>query len=161
MRTIDRVNLGLALVLVLLLWLNRLPHSAAALPLTDMDPGRISEVRVHREGQLQLALLRDAQGWMQTHPDVARALQRRVDTLLGLLQAPVRWELPGTAGDLAHYGLDHPALSLSFDATTLHFGAASAPAGQRYVTLHGRVFLIDDAYYRIASLPARHYLKAD
>jgi hypothetical protein len=157
MRRLDRVNLVLALLLAALLWANRQPPIDPAPPLTGLDPAQVSEIRVLRAEHLQLALLRDTQGWMLTHPDVQRARPQRVNTLLGLLQAPVRWRLQGSPADLARFGLDHPVLTLSFDATQVHFGAASSPPGQRYVALQDRVVLIDEAYFRIAGLPAQHF----
>jgi hypothetical protein len=157
MRRLDRINLALAVLLAALLWANRQPAGEPAPPLTGLDPALVSEVRVQRGEHLQLALLRDTQGWMLTHPEVRRAEPQRVDTLLGVLQAPVGWRLQGSPADLAPFGLDHPVLTLSFDDIQVHFGAASSPPGQRYVAVQGRVVLIDDAYFRVAGLPAQHF----
>ena len=157
MRRLDRINLLLALLLALLLWANRQPPGDPAPPLTGLDPAQVSEIRLLRAGRLQLALLRDTQGWMLTHPSVQRARPQRVNTLLALLQAPVRWRLQDNPADLARFGLHQPLLTLSFDGTMVHFGAPSSPSGQRYVSVHDRVVLIDDAYFRIAGLPASHF----
>jgi len=157
MRRLDYINLALLLLLALLLWLNQQPPRDPAPPLTGLDPAQISEIRVAKAGRLQLALLRDTQGWMLTHPSVERARPQRVNTLLGLLQAPVRWQLHDQPAGLASFGLDHPALTLSFDDTTLHFGSASSPPGQRYIRVQDRIMLIDDAYFRIVGLPAEHF----
>jgi len=157
MRRLDRINLLLALLLALLWWANRQPPGGPATPLTGLDPAQVSEIRVLRAGRLQLALLRDTQGWMVTHPSVQRARPQRVDTLLALLQAPVHWRLQDKPADLARFGLDQPVLTLDFDDTRVHFGAASSPPGQRYVAVQEQVLLIDDAYFRIAGLPAQHF----
>jgi hypothetical protein len=156
MRAIDRYNLLLALLLMLLLWLNQQPAHEPQ-PLLDVAAAEVSEIRVLRDGQLQLSLLRDDDGWMLTHPDVARASAQRAASLLGLLQAESHWQTGAQASTLQTYGLQQPRLSVHFDEQVLHFGSASTPPGQRYILVNGQVHLIDEAYFRIAGLPAKHF----
>jgi len=153
MRPLDRINLSLALLLAVLLageYYAAAPQAAA--PLLALDAQQVSEIRVRRGEQLQLALLRDDDGWMLTHPQIERASTRRVNQLLALLQAHSLLQLP--AQDAQRFGLRPALLELSFDRTQIRFGHASSPAGQRYVEVNGQIHLIDDAYFRIAGLPA-------
>lgn len=160
MRLIDRINLGLALLLLVLLWANRQVDNSPEQPLLQLEAEKVSEIRLVKGRQLQLALLRDDQGWMITHPEVERAQARRVDKLLALLHAPVHWQMPSPVSELAPFGLDQPLLQVAFDDTTVSFGNPSSPPGQRYVEVNGTVYLIDDAYYRISGLPAQHFREA-
>lgn len=159
MNRIDRILLALTLLLLLLLGIDQLgPRPGQAPPLLDLAPDAVNEIAVLRDGQLQLALLRDTEGWMLTHPQVARANPQRVATLLGL----TRLRSLGRPGDdrPAPFGLAPPRLQLRFNDTELAFGDASVPAGQRYLSLNGQIHLVDDIAYRIASLPDSHYRNA-
>lgn len=156
MRALDRYNLLLALLLALLLWLNQQPHEQPR-TLLQIDTTQVKEIRVVRDRRLQLALLRDEQGWMLMHPTMERAAARRAGALLSLLHAPSFWQTGADTATLQTYGLEDPVLSISFDDTAIHFGDASVPPGRRYVLVNEQVHLIEENYFRIASLPAGHF----
>jgi len=158
MRALDRYNLLLALLLAPLLWLQQQPLMQPP-PLLDIDVSKVSEIRVLKNNRLQLSFLRDAQGWMLTHPGVERADGQRTASLLSLAKAPSLWRTQVNQENLQIYGLDSPQLGISFDQHLVRFGIASTPAGQRYVLVDDQIHLIDDSYFRIASLPFSHFLE--
>lgn len=160
MNRLDRLNLVLGLLLALLLWFGLQPPTTEIdPPLLKLAPSEVKEIRVIRGKRLVLGLLRDRQGWMLSHPEIARAAPLRVQELLALARAPVRWRATQSPPDLASFGLAEPLLEVSFDQHRIRFGNASTPPGQRYVESAGQLLLIDEAFYRIAGLPARHFLE--
>jgi hypothetical protein len=159
MKIIDRINLTLGLLLLALLGAQLgLQRKDAGPAVWSLSPQAVQEIRVLRDGQLTLDLLRDQDGWMLTHPSVERADARRVATLLGLTRLHALQRLDDV--EPQNVGLQPPRLQLQFDDSELAFGDASVPAGLRYVRVGERIYLVDDLAYRIASLPAQHYREA-
>ena len=128
-------------------------------PLTDRDPTAVHEIRVLRDGRLQLDLLRDSDGWMLTHPEIARARGKRVGQLLALLRARSHRRWPVSPELLAQTGLDRPARTLFFDRLRIDFGGPGTPPGRRYVRIGERIHLIDGLWFNISGLPATHFRK--
>lgn len=153
---IDRLIAGLALLLIGLLTARQLQEPAAP-PLTSVDPDQVQEIRVFEKGKLRLAFLRDAQGWLLSHPKIVRARAPRVANLLALLEAPSRAHWPASATLRQQAGLDTPAREVDFGKLRIAFGGTSIPAGQRYVLVGDQVHLIDAFWFDLAGLPASHF----
>ncbi len=153
---IDRLVLGLVLLALALFAARRL-EAPPDPPLTRLDPQRVQEIRVLQDGHLRLALLRDAGGWMLTHPRIRRARPARVASLLALLRAPSRARWPADPALRRQAGLDRPGRELRFDGLSLRFGRESTPPGRRYLEAEGRIHLVDAFWYDLAGLPASHF----
>lgn len=154
--TIDRLTLLLLVVALALFGLQRLGQSTLP-PLTQQTPDAVQEIRILKRGKLQLGLLRDNAGWMLTHPSIARARAARVERLLALLRAPSLRSWPVSPGLLIRSGLERPARSIRFDHLSIDFGGPSAPPGQRYVRVAGRIHLVDELWFSLTGLPASYY----
>ena len=153
-----RINIALTLLLAALLWLSHLLEPAQSQPpLLNIEAHTVGEINVQRQGKIVLSLLRDKDGWMLTHPDVGRASDKRVGQLLSLTRMPALTPLPDAQP--AQFGLAPPRLLVAFDQQLIAFGESSVPGGQRYALVDGKVYLVDDAYYRIAGLPGSHFLE--
>jgi len=157
MKRWTRVNLLLAVLAGILLALELWP---AATPgqrvLTDLALEAVADLRIERADRLEIALRRDAAGWRLLHPHEAAALPGRVEQLLAIARAPVQRSYPAHA-DLAQYGLDHPQAVLQLGATRLAFGDRDPSQQLRYVLADGEVRVIDDVYFNLLTLPARHF----
>lgn len=152
-----RVNLLLAALTGLLLALHLWP--AATPPqrsLTNLSPGAISSVRIERAGRLEIALQRHSDGWQLVQPQQSAAVGRRVEQLLAIARAPVQRSYPVRDG-LAQYALDQPRAVLQLDETRLEFGDRDPTQKLRYVRLGDEVLVIDDVYFNLLTLPARHF----
>lgn len=151
------VNLSLAGIAAALLVVAAWPTSpTAAVRLTGLEAAAIASVRVESGDRLTLALRRDTDHWRLEHPIDAPANARRVAQLLAIAQAPLRRDLHGRA-DLQAYGLDPPAVVLELDATRVAFGDLDPTQRLRYVAVGDRVGAIDDVFYHLLTLPARHF----
>jgi hypothetical protein len=153
----SRVNLLLggtaALLLALYLWPTAPPPRDL---LTTLDAQAVTSIRVERDDRLQLALQLTAQGWHLTQPVEAPAEARRIAQLLAIVHAPVQARFDAT-GDLAQYGLDRPRAVIRFDQTRLLFGDRDPTQRSRYVLTDDGLQVIDDAYFNLLTLPARHF----
>jgi hypothetical protein len=148
MNALDRANLALAGLAVMLVALLRLQDAEAPSlpPLTTQPAADVHEITLFRGPQLAWSLLRDAEGWMLTHPQVQRASAERVSALLGVLQTPSLERFPAPAA-LGPYGLEAPGFRLSFDGRALSIGGTEPTTGHRYVLWQDQVHLIGDGYY--------------
>lgn len=153
----DKINLLLLLSFsgLLLFGHQQAPRVTTKPLLSEQQP--LNEIRISNQQGLQLAILRNKQEWLLTHPQLAALDSKRVQPLLQLRQMPSLREID--AENLKDYGLDSPRLSVQFNQQQLHFGHPSTPPGKRYVRVNNRVHLVDQRYYDLASLPAQHYLK--
>ena len=153
-----RINLLLGVLAAGLLTVHLWPQgtqSAAGL-LTDLTADVIQDIRIERGRRLTLALARDADGWTLTHPQPRPANAHRVAQLLAIALAPVSFRYP-LADDAGRYGLDEPAAVLQFDDRRLTFGDRDPTQQGRYVLVDDEVCVVDDLYFNLLTLPARHY----
>lgn len=158
MRPINRINLILALCLLALLAIGHWPfRPSQQAPLLPISAAQVNTIEVVQHGQVTLRLQRDGQGWQMLQPQQAPANQKRVELLLGLLLLPK----PDAPLQLApaQAGLKPPQLQLRYNHITLDFGSASAAGDDRYIGYNGKVYLVKNMAYRIASLPASQFLR--
>ncbi len=152
-----RVNLLLGALAAILLAMHLWPGGTQAQrPLTDLAPDSITALRVERGDRLEISLQRDPAGWQLVYPHSSAAQERRVQQLLAVARAPVQRRYPVT-DDLGQYGLDRPHAVLQLDSTRLAFGDRDPTQRLRYVLADGEVRVIDDVYFNLLTLPARHF----
>lgn len=153
---IDRLILLLAVLAVLLLGTQWLAQPAPP-TLTDSRPESVNEIQVLQQDRLRLALLRDRDGWMLTHPEIQRAAAQRVAGLLGLLQTASlqRWQASSGSDLLAQF--DPPVRTVRFDDLSIDFGGPSTPPGRRYVRIGDHIHLVDELWFNLTGLPADYY----
>lgn len=152
-----RVDLLLGGLAAVLLALHLWPHAASQAPgLTGLSPDAVDKIRVERGDRLALAIERDGGNWRLVYPEAGPAQARRVQQLLAIARAPVQGRFPADQG-LARYGLESPAAVLQLDGTRLAFGDRDPTQQLRYVLADGEVRVIDDVYFNLLTLPARHF----
>lgn len=152
-----QTNLLLGLCVIALLTLELWPQAQEGhSPLTRLQPADITQIRIERDGRLQLSLRHLQNGWQLDYPRRAAAEARRVQQLLAITRAPVLRQLE-TPGSLDQYGLDSPTALLMLNDTRLLFGAREPTQRARYVLLDGQVHVIDDLYFSLLTLPASHF----
>ena len=122
------------------------------LPLTVIDPGKISQIRInHRDGET-ISLVKDVHGWRLNQPISVPANSRNVQRLLELARATSYAQLDVRGVDLKKFKLDSPDLYVEFDDIEFAFGGIEPLEGRRYVRVGQVVHLIDDGGYRDANI---------
>lgn len=140
------------------LWFTQ-PEPASQARLSTLDPQTIQHIRVQRPGKPDLIMELSGTQWRITAPLDARASQYRINSLIGLLQAPVISTLdlaPQSAG-LA----DEPdVVSVTLDEQRFRFGDINPLDRSRYVEHAGTIYLIEDTLYPQLLQPADFFVEA-
>lgn len=156
-----KVNLWLGALLLALLALDRLPIDGRNQPLLSLPLEQVSEIRIESGARLRLAARRNGDDWRLTHPHDSAAQTARINQLLAVTRAPVRYSFAAPA-DLARYGLSPPAAVLQLSGATdlrnlVAFGDRDLEQEHRYVLVDGDIRLIDDHYFSLLLLPPSHF----
>lgn len=141
------VVLGLGL---LVLFEPGLEQPAEPRKLTGLDPEQVQTVHIRRNGQDDIRVEREGDGWWLREPFGARADRYRMSGLLRITAAESHASYPASEVNLAEVGLASPEVVLSLDDTELRFGRTEPINGRRYVQIGETVHLIGDfAYYHL------------
>jgi hypothetical protein len=115
-------------------------------PLTDLDLAAVRTLAVDCRGCTPRRYEKVDGHWRMTAPRVQPADAARIDRLLAIAHAPVRFRHVRSEIDPAKVGLDPPQATLQLDATTLAFGATDAIHGDRYVAVGTTIALVPDRF---------------
>lgn len=114
-------------------------------PLTPLDAGAVSHIRIER-GDVSIELRKTPLGWILPGTPDLPADRLQVGALLGLLSERPRRSYPASELDLAQAGLRPPLARIGFDGLTLTIGGTAPLEGLRYLQMDDRVYLIEDRY---------------
>ncbi len=142
------LNLGLLALLAGLVALAVYQPGIEAPPveptLTALAPAAIHRIHIERRDQPAFTLEKQADVW-RIAPQGWMADGARLKVLLDLAQEKSVQRLP--ADPLARYGLEKPALVVTFNDTRIVFGDTDPIQNRRYVMVGDRVHLIADLHY--------------
>ena len=162
MRSRTLVNVGLlVLAIVLAIVIAFAPDEDAALdlePLTAENPRAVSRIRLETRDADPIVLRRAEGVWDLVEPIPIAANDLRVNSLLGVLQAPVHLRIDTGGQSLERYGLVPPRARLLLDSKEIRFGDTEPINGRRYLLHDGRVALVDDAFFSHLSSSAANYV---
>lgn len=127
-------------------------------PLSDVNPRAISSVRLEPGAGGTIALRRTEGAWDLVEPISIAANDFRIDTLLGVLEAPVHARIDADPGELDRFGLAAPQARILLDGEEILFGDTEPIHGRRYLLHDGRIALIDDAFFSHLSSSAANYV---
>lgn len=152
------LNLALALiVLALALFVFLRPgREAPKPPLIALDPEAITSITIER-GKDRIALERRGESWRMTAPVIARANRFNVESLLKLAATAGESRL-GPVAALAEYGLENPAVKVTFNDQTVALGGLHPLRNQVYALRRGEVLLIAAHLQGPALYPYGRYL---
>lgn len=116
---------------------------APAAPLTALTADLVTRIALAHPGRPALQLEKGPAGaWRMTAPFAAEIDPFEVNALLALASAETRQAVSG--GDLANFGLDPPAYTLTLNDTAIAVGGVEPLSYNRYVKVGDAVSLIDD-----------------
>lgn len=151
-RHLNLLLFSVVIVLGAVLWRDLRPTPVSVTPLTTMSAGQATRIRIDRDGQEGIELVRDDGQWRMVRPWPARADVERVNRLLGVLGQPTGDDFAAAEVNLKELGLDQPQATLTVDDLELRFGGATPLNHRRYVQTGGRVHLLEDRYlYQLMS----------
>lgn len=146
------LNLALLTAVVALGWWSYLKPAAetAAYPLSALQAGAVSSIRIERSGQAPMVLEKKNGLWLITAPLSAQADAFQVERLLAILGARASARL--AVSDLARFDLDRPAAKLVIDGQPFGFGIVNTTTREQYVLTQDAVYTIELRHG--AALPA-------
>lgn len=127
-------------------------------PLSSENPRAISRIRLETGNGEAIVLRRTEGAWNMLEPIAIAANDYRVNSLLGVLQAPVRLRIDAGEEGLGRYGLAPPRARVLLDSREILFGDTESIHGRRYLLYGERVVLVDDAYFSHLSSSAANYV---
>ncbi len=150
------LNLSLGLFIIALALIVKyqpgVPKPQEGPPLTNLAPEQIERIRIARNGQPEITLVKNGQDWRLTAPVQARADQFRIDGLLHLANVRTEGGFTAVAEDLPKYGLDKPVAKVWLDGAEISFGGPHSINDLQYILYNDRVLMIPSASFR--SIPA-------
>lgn len=156
------INLGLLLLIILLSVLiyhgSEQKKTAPDVKLTQLQPDTIKKIQITRKGSDTIELVRKDKQWFMQKPIQAPANEFRIKTLLKLANAYSYTHFVASAAELQQYQLDKPAISVSFNGTTIALGNTSPVEKRRYVLVNNTVHMINDSLYQQLQAPATFFL---
>lgn len=142
------VNLLLlaAVVLLVVLVLNRNEQNAQQLHLTTLHRDAISHIVIPREKGDIVIDKKDGE-WRMQSPYQIRAHQFRINRLLDLATSVVDKQYDFDEHNAAQFGLEKPHSRIRFDDTTITFGEKNPLNQKRYAQTGNHLYLVDDELY--------------
>jgi hypothetical protein len=124
----------------------RKERALATDPLTTLDASAVRTLRI-RCPDCETRRFEKVDGhWRMLEPLVQAADDARIDRIVAIARAPVRFRHAAGELDAKKLGLDPPWASLELDDTTLTFGTTDAIHGDRYVMVGDTVALVPDRF---------------
>lgn len=161
MNSRNLVNLSLLvfLILAVTLFINAKDSENSTLRLTSLDINKIKNIEIHKANKPNIIFIKKPDNiWYMTKPYQVKAHQFRLNTLLGLTQAPVREAHDAAALNLADYALDKPRAHITFNETDILFGKTNPINNKRYLLAENKMLLINDQTYPLVSAHASSFI---
>jgi hypothetical protein len=118
----------------------RASHALSTLKAQDVHRIRIERTAQAAAPASVVVLERTEDRWRVTEPFAARAEAPQVDRLLAMLDAQSVARYP--AKDLARYGLEQPAVTITLNDETFALGAVNSNTREQYVLARDSVYAI-------------------
>lgn len=147
------LNLGLLLLIgalvLLVLYEPGIEKPAENPSLLSLQDDAIQQIRIQRENQPDILLLRQNDGrWWMEQPIRHRVAAQRMTSLLRISQLRSLSSFAITGRELADYRLNKPHVRLTLnDDVHIDFGGSTPLDQRRYVRLNNTVHLISDTLY--------------
>jgi hypothetical protein len=124
----------------------RKEDALATNPLTALDPAAVRTLGIACVDCKARRFEKIDGRWRMLEPFVQAADDARVERLVAIVRAPVRFRHAAGELDARKLGLDPPWATLRIDDTTLTFGTTDAIHGDRYVRVGDTIALVPDRF---------------
>jgi len=117
--------------------------------LLNIDRDAVKQIRIERQGQDTVELVRDeSDKWQLTTPLAIGASDFRISSLLRITEQKSLGNYPADSERLARFGLEKPRATLTLNnKITIAFGDNTQLDQRRYVQIGDRVHLVSDTLY--------------
>lgn len=131
------------------------PPPAKTQPLTALDPGAVTRVRIETPEGEPVEMVKQDADWRLRAPLQLPANRFRVETLTRVAEAASHARYRVAGDELARFGLAPPHATLYLEDTAFAFGDTEPLSERRYVRVRGEIHLVEDGYLvQLTSPPA-------
>ena len=145
MSSIQRLNLFLLIIIMILAALKFLPKDSEYYSLTTVAPDNIQSITISSQNR-QLVFKRNDQQWLLVSSPEQAIEKRTLSKLLGILKTHSYRQFENTENNLSAFGLNAPLYQLTLDKLFIRFGITDPVENLRYVLLNDKIHLINDLY---------------
>jgi hypothetical protein len=124
--------------------------------ISSLDPAQVQHVLIEPKGGTLIELEKRGETWFLLRPYAARADRTQVERLLDLVSVSSKEKLAAT--DLQRFDLDDPKLKVTFNQTTLSFGASNPLSQDQYVLSGDGVYLLSTFFTSLVPQRAERLL---
>jgi hypothetical protein len=124
--------------------------------ISSLDPAQVQHVLIEPKGGTLIELEKRGETWFLLRPYAARADRTQVERLLDLVSVSSKEKLAAT--DLQRFDLDDPKLKVTFNQTTLTFGASNPLSQDQYVLSGDGVYLLSTFFTSLVPQRAERLL---
>ncbi len=158
MSSINRLNLFLLAIILVLAALRFLPEESEYYPLTSIPAENIHAITISSP-QRELVFQRDDKQWVLNSVPGRAIEEASIEKLLGILKTHSYRQFEMTPDNLAAFGLDRPAYRLKLDELVILFGTTDPVQNLRYVALNDRIHMINDLYLQFFLADEKFFLE--
>lgn len=115
-------------------------------PLTRIDPATVRQLTVTCNACQSRRFEKIDGHWRMLEPFAQAADDARIERLVAIAGASVRFRHPNGTLDGSQLGLDPPQATLQLNDTLLKFGTTDSIHGDRYVEVDGVIALVPDRF---------------
>ena len=145
MSSIQRLNLFLLIVIIILAALKFLPKDSEYYTLTSVAADNIQSITISSENR-QLVFKRNGPQWLSVSSPEQAIEKETLSKLLGILKTHSYRQFEKTENNLSAFGLNTPLYQLTLDNLVIRFGITDPVENLRYVLLNDKIHLINDMY---------------
>lgn len=124
----------------------RREDAIAIVPVTQIDPASVRDVRITCSECSPRHFSKVDGHWRMLEPLVGAADDARIERILAIARAPVRFRHAAGELDAKRLGLDPPFATLQLDDAVMTFGTTDAIHGDRYVRVGDTIALVPDRF---------------
>ena len=124
--------------------------------ISSLAPAQVQHVLIEPKGGTAIELEKRGETWFLLRPYAARADRTQVERLLDLVSVSSKEKLAAT--DLQRFDLDDPKLKVTFNQTTLSFGASNPLSQDQYVLSGDGVYLLSTFFTSLVPQRAERLL---
>jgi len=124
------------------------PAQAPAVTVSDLNSDNFAAISIEAPAKRAVTLEKRDGRWWLVQPYKARADLSAVERIMSIVRAESVDKFD--AAELAHYGLDNPALKLKLGMEEFAFGTFNPVSGKQYVGFRNSVYLVDSKYSEAA-----------
>ena len=145
MKAIQKLNIGLALIILVLLLLNLETDESEYTPLTNLDSDAITGISLANPRGI-LKFSKTGNLWRLDRSPDKKINQETISKLLGILRTHSYRQFENTTENRKNLGLDNPEYQITLDDVSIPFGTTDPVQQLRYILFNNRIHLITDLY---------------